>query len=80
MGLYESLNHNLRTPRNTAPVDEKINKILSLCEEVSSRTGRDVTFDNTWSNHYTLIIDGQKFVFGTYGSVIDALELVLVFV
>jgi hypothetical protein len=80
MDLFESLNHNLRTPRNVAPVDEKINRVLSLCEEVSSRTGKDISFDNTWTNHFTLSVDGQKFIFNTYSSVVDALELLLVFI
>lgn len=80
MNLYESLQHNLRTPRNTASVDAKINKILSLCEEVYSKTGKEVTLDNTWPNHYILNIDGQQFVFDLYNSVIAALELLLLFI
>lgn len=69
--------HNLR-----APVDRsrgQIDNILSLCQDIKDKTGKEISFDNTYSNHYKLIIDDQGYEFNVYRDVINALNLLLLF-
>ena len=40
--------------------------------------GKEIVFDNTWANHYKLIVDGNEFEFSMYKDVINALKLLLV--
>lgn len=68
--------HNLRTPYDRSK--GQINQIITLCDEYTSKTGKSIDFDNTWANHYKLILDGNEFEFTMYRDVINALRLLLV--
>lgn len=79
MNLYESLQHNLRNPYDRSA--GQIDQILSLCEDVYNKTGKEITFDNTrGANKYILIVDGVDYTFALYRDVIDALKLILLFI
>lgn len=70
--------HNLR-----APVDRsrgQIDSIIALCETIQEKTGKEVTFDNTYSNHYKISIDNSEYEFTVYRDVINALNLILLFI
>lgn len=70
--------HNLR-----APIDRsrgQIDNILALCETIQEKTGKEVTFDNTYSNHYKISIDNNEYEFTVYRDVINALNLILLFI
>lgn len=69
--------HNLR-----APVDRsrgQIDNIISICQTIQDKTGKEIIFDNTYSNHYKLIIDDRELEFTVYKDVINALNLILLF-
>ena len=70
--------HNLR-----APIDRsrgQIDNILALCETIQEKTDKEVTFDNTYSNHYKISIDNSEYEFTVYRDVINALNLILLFI
>ena len=69
--------HNLRAPFDRSK--GQIDNILSLCQDIKDKTGKEISFDNTYSNHYKLIIDDQGYEFNVYRDVINALNLLLLF-
>lgn len=51
---------------------EKIEKIISLCNELG------IEFDNLLTNHYRLIYKEIEYVFQNYNDMISCLELIKV--
>ena len=68
--------HTLKQPYDRSK--GQIDQIVALCEECKSKLGIDITFDNTWSNHYKLTANENEFEFTMYKDVINALKLLLV--
>lgn len=68
--------HTLRAPYDRSK--GQIDQIISLCDECKNKLGKEIVFDNTWANHYKLIVDGNEFEFSMYKDVINALKLLLV--
>ena len=50
-------------------INDKIDTILALCSSLN------LIFDNTYANHYKLIVKEQEYEFLTYDDVISALRL-----
>lgn len=75
--LTETLNeeHNIRPPYDRSK--GQIEQIISLCKQYADKTSNSIDFDNTWSNHYKLIVNDKGFEFNTYRDVIKALNLML---
>lgn len=70
--------HNIRAPYDRSR--GQIDNILNLCDTISEKIGRTITFDNTYSNHYRLNIDDKNYEFGVYRDVINALEILISFI
>lgn len=70
--------HNLRTPYDRSR--GQINSIVELCDEIKTKTGKDIAFNNIEANNYKLIIDGKEFSFTIYRDVINALNVLMLFI
>lgn len=60
------------TQRRARKTLEKIEKIISLCNELG------IEFDNLISNHYRLIYKEVDYVFQNYNDMLNCLELIKV--
>lgn len=78
--FIEALNedHIIRTPYDRSR--GQIDNIISLCNEIKDKTNKDIIFDNSYSNHYKLIIDDKEFTFTVYKDVINTLNMILLFI
>lgn len=56
----------------------QVAQIVELCNEYTSRFGRELIFDNEYANHYKLILDGKEYEFLIYKDVINALNMLLI--
>jgi len=56
----------------------QIDTIISMCDEYTKRFGKELVFDNTYANHYTLVLNDVRYEFNTYKDVINALQMLLV--
>ena len=70
--------HNIKSPYDRSK--GKINQIIELCDSLSKQIGKQVSFDNTWVNHYKLTIDNSEFSFTTYNDLINALEIIKIII
>lgn len=68
--------HNLKVPYDRSK--GQIDIIMQMCEEYTQKTGNSIEFDNTWANHYKLILNNEEFEFTMYKDVINALKLLLI--
>lgn len=67
--------HNLKEPYDRSK--GQINQILELCDEISSKTGKQISFDNSRGfNHYILVLDNEEYDFNLYRDVIAALKMI----
>lgn len=74
----ESFNHELREPHDRSK--EKIDRILALTDELYSKSGKEINFNNKIPNKYTLTLDGETYTFYVYQDIINALELLNKFI
>lgn len=67
--------HNLKEPYDRSR--GQIKQITDLCDAISAKTGKEITFDNSRGfNHYVLIMDGEEYDFNLYRDVIAALTII----
>ena len=67
------MQHKIRTNYRNDSIATKVNTIINLINQ----TNEDITFDNTITNRFILLVNNKELVFHTYGEVINALKLVL---
>ena len=71
--------HNLKEPYDRSK--GQIKQITDLCDAISTKTGKEITFDNSRGfNHYVLVIDGEEYDFNLYRDVIAALNILSKFI
>lgn len=58
-------------------VNAQLDEIIKLIDEVSSKTGLTIQFDNSIGNHYKLIVNGKEYEFNLYRDLRNALLLML---
>lgn len=58
-------------------VNAQLDEIIKLIDEVSSKTGLTIQFDNSIGNHYKLIVNGKEYEFNLYRDLKNALLLML---
>lgn len=58
-------------------VNAQLDEIIKLIDEVSSKTGLTIQFDNSIGNHYKLIVNGKEYAFNLYRDLKNALLLML---
>ena len=70
--------HNLREPydRSRGQVED----IIKLCDIIYEKTGKKISFDNEYANHYKLTLDNKEYTFTVYRDVIAALNLIVEFI
>ena len=67
--------HNIREPYDRSK--GQIKQITDLCDEISAKTSKEISFDNSRGfNHYILILDGEEYDFNLYRDVIAALTII----
>ena len=67
--------HNLKEPYDRSR--GQIKQITDLCDAISAKTGKEITFDNSRGfNHYILILNGEEYDFNLYRDVIAALTII----
>jgi len=67
--------HNLKEPYDRSK--GQIKQIIDLCDAISAKTGKEITFDNSRGfNHYILVMDGEEYDFNLYRDVIAALTII----
>lgn len=72
--VINEIEHSIKEPYDRS--HGQIKQITDLCDKLSSKTGKDIKFDNARGfNHYVLIVDGQEYDFNLYRDVIAALTL-----
>ena len=67
--------HNLRPPYDRSK--GQIQQIVDLIDNIKEITGKEIQFDNTWSNHYKLMFNDEIYEFNIYKDVINALKLII---
>lgn len=58
-------------------VNAQLDEIIKLIDEISSKTGLAIQFDNSIGNHYKLIVNGKEYEFNLYRDLKNALLLML---
>ena len=67
--------HSLKEPYDRSK--GQIKQITDLCDAISAKTGKEITFDNSRGfNHYILVMDGEEYDFNLYRDVIAALTII----
>ena len=72
----ELAEHEIREPYDRSR--GQIQQVLDLCEQYKNKYNKEITFSNTWANHYKLTVNEQDFEFTVYKDVINALKLALI--
>lgn len=71
--------HNLKEPYDRSK--GQIKQITDLCDTISAKTGKEITFDNSRGfNHYIIRLDGEEYDFNLYRDVIHALNILSKFI
>lgn len=70
--------HNIKSPYDRSK--GQVSLIIELCDSLSEQTGKQISFDNTWANHYKLTVDNSVFSFTTYKDLINALEIIKIII
>lgn len=64
----------VKVDNKNSVVLKKLERIEELIDKLKLHYDNNVEFDNTYPNHYKLIVWGKEFEFSTYNDVINALE------
>ena len=73
--IISNLNYKVRRGFNSN-VNKQLDEIESLIEKVRDK-GIDVDFDNSYPNHYKLVVNNQEYEFNLYRDIKNTLLIVL---
>lgn len=74
--IYTEVEHVVRRGFRS-DVNAQLDEIIRLIDEVSTKTGLEIQFDNTIGNRYKLLVNGKEYEFNLYRDLKNALLLML---